>query len=174
MLRPRHFFRSLFNRTRIEQELDEELRYHLDRQIDEGLKRGLTPEEARYAAMRSMGAITQNKEACRDTRGVNLVDDLSRDIQYTARSLRRGPGFAALAVLIMALGVGANTAVFSVVNAVLLKPLSYRDPDRIVALSERQASNPRRSSLSRSPDSQFSRLARSEFLLRGDGKLSVP
>ncbi len=142
MLRPVHFFRSLFDRTHVEQELDQELQYHLQRQIDEGLKSGLAPEEARYAAMRAMGAIAQNKEACRDTRGVNLLDDLSRDLQYTGRSLRRSPGFAALAVLIMALGVGANTTVFSVVNAVLLKPLSYRDPDRIVALSERQASNP--------------------------------
>ena len=144
MLRLRHFFRSLFDRTRVEQELDQELQYHLDRQIDEGLKSGLTPAEARYAAMRAMGAITQNKEACRDARGVNLLDDLSRDLQYTGRSLRRSPGFAALAVLIMALGVGANTAVFSVVNAVLLKPLSYRDPDRIVACQSAKRPIPQR------------------------------
>jgi putative ABC transport system permease protein len=140
MLRPSHFFRSVFHRSRADRELDEELLYHLERQIDEGLKSGLTPEEARYAARRSMGAVTQNKEECRDMRGVNLLDDFLRDVQYAGRSLRRSPGFAALAVSIMALGIGANTAVFSVVNAVLLKPLSYRDPDRIVVLSERPAS----------------------------------
>ena len=142
MLQLRHLFRSVFHRKHVDQELDEELQYHVERQIHEGLKSGLTPEEAQYAARRSMGAITQNKEECRDIRGVSLLDDLLRDVQYAGRSLRRSPGFATLAVLIMALGIGANTAVFSVVNAVLLKPLSYRDPDRIVALSERPVSGP--------------------------------
>src|SRR5437867_5583542 len=127
--------RSVFRRKRVDQELDEELQYHLERQIDEGLCAGLASEEARYAALRAMGAIAKSKEECRDMRRVNYIDDLLRDLRYCGRNLRRSPGFATLVVLIMALGIGANTAVFSVVNAVLLKALSYRDPDRIVTLS---------------------------------------
>src|SRR5215510_7217583 len=127
--------RSLFRRSQVEQELDEELRYHIDRQIEEHIAKGMKPEEARYAALRALGGIEQRKEECRDMRRVNYFDDLLRDLRYAGRNLRRNPGFAALSILIMALGIGANTAVFSVVNAVLLRPLSYRDPDRIVTLT---------------------------------------
>src|SRR5215469_14090209 len=123
----RLILRSMFRKNQVDQELDEELQYHLDREIDEGLNRGLTPEAARYAALRAMGALAMSKEECRDMSYLTLFDDLSRDFQYATRSLRRNPGFATLAVLIMALGIGANTAVFSVVEAVLLKPLSYHD-----------------------------------------------
>src|SRR5262245_1274412 len=127
--------RSIFRRQQVEQELDEEIRYHLDRQIEEHIAKGMAQEEARYAALRALGGIEQQKEECRDMRRMNYIDDLLRDLRYAGRNLRRNPGFAALSILIMALGIGANTAVFSVVNAVLLKPLSYRDPDRIVTLS---------------------------------------
>ena len=127
--------RSLFHRQRMDRELESELRFHVDRLMDENIAGGMAPDEARRMAHLTMGRVTQLQEECRDMRHVNYIDDLLRDLQYTGRNLRRSPGFATLAILIMALGIGANTAVFSVVNAVLLKPLPYRDADRIVALT---------------------------------------
>src|SRR5262245_12891104 len=127
--------RTLFQRDRVDQELEEEFHFHIEQRTELEIARGLSPEEARCAALRAMQGAEQRKEECRDMRHVNFIDDLLRDVRYAGRSLRRNPGFATLAVLIMALGIGANTAVFSVVNAVLLKPLAYKDPDRIVALS---------------------------------------
>ena len=127
--------RSIVRRQRVEDELDEEIQYHLERQIDEGLKAGLAPEEARYAALRAMGAIDKSKDECRDLRSANFVGEFFGDLRYAGRALRRSPGFAVLAIVIMALGIGANTAVFSVVNGVLLKPLPYPGADRIVTLS---------------------------------------
>jgi predicted permease len=141
--------RSLFRRRQAEQELDEELRYHLERQIEELIAKGVTEEEARYAALRAIGGVEQRKEKCRDMRRVRLIEDLVQDVRYGLRTLGRNPGFATLSILIMALGIGANTAVFSVVNAVLLRPLSYRDPDRIVTLTNTSTTNEAPTALSK-------------------------
>src|SRR6516162_10920390 len=108
--------RSLFARHSIESELDEELRFHLDQLVEEEIAAGVPPGEARRSALRTMGGVSQLQEECRDMRRLNLFDDFKKDLQYGGRSLRRSPGFAALAVLIIALGIGANTAVLSVVR----------------------------------------------------------
>jgi hypothetical protein len=120
--------RSLLRKNHLEQELDEELRFHLECQIDANVARGMSLAEARRAALRSFGGLEQVKEECRDVRGVGFLDDLGRDVRHSLRLLKKSPGFSMVAVLTLGLGIGVNTAVFSVVDGVLLRPLPFPDP----------------------------------------------
>lgn len=128
--------KTLLHRRAVEDELDEELRYHFDREMEERMAAGLSRDEARWAALRSIGALEQHKEECRDMRGFNLLDNLVQDTRFAARQLRKSLGFTTTAVLMLALGMGASVAIFTFVDAALIKPLPYKDPARLVGVFE--------------------------------------
>ncbi len=128
--------RSLFRRHAIEQELDDELRFHLEEQVETYLRAGLSRDEAVRRATLEFGGLTQIKELHRDARGVGLIEEFGRDARYAVRQLRRSPAFALAALVCLGIGIGATTAIFSVVNAVLLQPLPFPDSDRLVRMAE--------------------------------------
>src|SRR5579864_9674781 len=131
--------RGLWKRERINGELDEELRYHLDRRVTDSINAGMSPREAYEAAQRSFGNFTLQKERTRDMDILGWLESFAQDVRFGVRSLAKNPGFAAVAILTLALGIGANTAIFSVVNAVLIRPLPFDHPEQIVWFQDMEA-----------------------------------
>ncbi len=127
--------KTLVRRGRVKDEIQRELEFHIQMETAERERRGASSAEARRTALRDFGGVSAVREAVHDTRGLTLWDSLSQDIRYTVRTLRRWPGYTTATILTLALGIGANTAVFSVINAAMLTPLPYPEPHRLVRVS---------------------------------------
>jgi len=172
-------FRSLFKRGRVEQELTDELRFHLEKLAEENAAKGMTPEQAHYAALRELGGVDQIREDCRDMRRVNYIENFLEDLRYGLRMLVKNPGFAAAAVVTLALGIGANTTIFSVA----WRPLRYRGANRLLVVWETRPDGSR-SAVSaptyldwRDQNTCFAQLAaarNSSVALRGNPPIPVP
>lgn len=134
--------RSLVGASQLDAELDEEIRYHIERQTASNQAAGMTVEEARRAALREFGGVEQRKEECRDARGTAIIDSTLQDLRHAVRVLPSNRTFTVLSVLCLSLGIGTNTTVFTFVNALLLQPLPLAEPSRLVSLHEVRREDP--------------------------------
>src|SRR5215475_625377 len=131
------WWRRFFRRRKQEEELEKELRFHLDQHTSDLIAQGIDPKEARRRARLALGGPEQVKERCRDTRGTRWLEDLAQDLRYGARMLMKNPGFTLVAVITLAAGVAANTTIFSVADALILRPFNFPNQERLVMVWER-------------------------------------
>lgn len=128
--------RALFNQKDLEKEMDDELQFHFEREVEKQIQAGLSREEAARRVRLTFGGIEQTREECRQARGVALVEGLLRDVSHALRGFRRSPGFTATVIFSLALGIGANTAIFTLINVAMLKSLPVSHPEDLVMLTQ--------------------------------------